>query len=63
MQRCLIDNHACDKQIAVIFADGHAFKPVSPFTTQMSLDPNLIDLWFIGVGWCISFVAHVLYLI
>jgi len=59
MQRSLIDHRAGQKRIAVVFqGDGQALKPVCPLSTQMALDPDLIDHWLICF-W-VEFVCHVL---
>ena len=42
----VIDNRAGEKRIAVLFQrEGQTAKPVGPFSTQMALDPDLIDHW------------------
>ena len=44
MQRCLIHHGSRDGCFAVgLLTDRHVFEPVSPLTSQMSLDTELVD--------------------
>ncbi len=44
VQRGLVGQRAGEQRIAVVFQrDAQAIKPVAPLTTQMALEPDLID--------------------
>src|ERR1044071_381921 len=50
MQCGLIDYRARQEGLAVVFkGDGQAPKPLGPLSTQMALDPDLIDRRLIGI--------------
>jgi hypothetical protein len=57
MQRNLIDYNTGQERIAVLFQrDGQPLEPIRPLLAQMSLYPDLIDLWLVSSAFRIVFV-------